>query len=160
MPTGPTVCSATVLLPIALLVGAVDMEPAPGRAELSDVEERPVCTIQGDHDGAHYGLVMNLDGPTSGAVWAVWTSGGAPHLIVLPDCPASASTGMDACEHFEAHPGGHSWQLHDPLLRFARQAIAGAVLPISERGHSGQPELRTMAQHAAEQAAAKLPKSE
>lgn len=117
----PLVCGSQVLLPLALIVGALDMETVAGVAELTDVDSAPTCTMQLDHADGHHGVVLDLDGATTGAVWAVWADYGAPHLVVLPDCPGR---GDQACGSYAAHPGGHSWQLHDPLLAAVRQAVA------------------------------------
>lgn len=123
-PTAPQACGDQVLLPLALLIGAVAMEPRPGEASVYDVNERPSCLLQDRHIGAHHGLVMNLAGPDSGAVWAVWIHGGAPHLTVLPDCEVSTADGMDGCCSFAGHVDRHTWALHDPLAETARAVVA------------------------------------
>lgn len=128
-PTRPSVCGAQTMLPLALLVGALDMETARGRADITDVEEQPACLLQAHPLGAHHGIVMELDGPDTGAVWAVWSDGGSPHLVVLPDCNGATSNRMDACCHYAEHPGGHSYELHDPLLAKANQVLAAVRLP-------------------------------
>lgn len=123
-PTQPPVCGVPTMLPLALFVGALDMETVPGCADITDVEEHPVCLLQTHPLGPHYGIVMELDGPDTGAVWAVWSDKGSPHLVVLPDCNGTTPDRMDACCHYAGHPGGHSYQLHDPLLAQASQALA------------------------------------
>jgi hypothetical protein len=122
----PHVCEDQILLPLDLLVRALAMEPTPGAAEMSDVEEAPTCIMQRDHGGAHYGIVLSLDGPSQGAVWAVWTALTEAQLVILPDC--SGTEGMEACSSFDAHPGGHSWELYDPLMAFVRQVMDGAPI--------------------------------
>jgi len=104
------------------------MKTVPQYAEVTDVEEYPACLLQELHDGAHHGIVMELDGPNSGAVWAVWSDGGAPHLVVLPDCNGTTANHMDGCCHYAGHTGGHSYQLHDPQPEKARQALTVASL--------------------------------
>jgi hypothetical protein len=120
----PLACSAEVLLPLALLVGSLAMETDLDRpAELAEVAEVPICSLQDRHDGAHHGLVLNLRGLEAGAVWAVWSSGGAPHLVALPDCPGA--NGDDGCCLYATHPARHSFELYDPLLALAQQAALG-----------------------------------
>jgi hypothetical protein len=122
----PLACGAEVLLPLALLVGSLAMETDAERpAELSMVVEAPACSLQDEHDGAHHGLVLNLRGPEAGAVWAVWSSGGAPHLVVLPDCCACTPDDQDGCCLYAAHPALHSYELYDPLLELARRSALG-----------------------------------
>lgn len=125
--TAPQACETQAVLPLALLVGAVAMETH-GTAAMSDVIEVPACSLEQRHDGAHYGLVMNLFGPDSGTVWAVWIEGGAPHLTVLPDCDVSTDDGMDGCCNFAGHAGRHTWALYDPLAETAGSAVAMAWL--------------------------------
>jgi hypothetical protein len=119
----PSVCEDQIVLPLGLFLGALRMETVPGAAELSDVEEAPTCKTQVDHPGAHHGLVLDLAGPDTGAVWAVWTEFGE-HLVVLPDCPASSEDGMTACGLYDGHPAGHTWQLYDPLMAAVRRKMA------------------------------------
>jgi hypothetical protein len=128
--TDPDVCGQDTLLPAGLMAAAMALETEPERGYA--VEERPVCYLQAGHGGAHYGVVLSLSGAESGSAWALWLQGGEPQLIVLPDCPAVTDNGMDACTHHAAHPGGHSWQLHDPLLSWAQHALANdpAVDPV------------------------------
>lgn len=123
-PSAPRECGDQVLLPLALLVGAVGMETRPDAASIYDVDETPRCSLESDHEGAHHGLVMNLAGPYSGAVWAVWISGGAPHLTVLPDCEVGTDDGMDGCCSFAGHVGRHTFALYDPLAETSRSVVA------------------------------------
>jgi hypothetical protein len=123
----PLVCGESMLLPLQLLVKALDMEREPGAADLTDVIELSECLLQQQHLGAHHGLVMELDGPDTGAVWVVWTDGGTPFLIVHPDCPGETPDGREGCGAWEDHPGGHTFELHDPRMASAR-AIASALL--------------------------------
>jgi hypothetical protein len=125
----PRVCGEQILLPLPLFLGALQMETVPGAADLSDVEETPVCLLQQHDTGAHHGLVLSLAGPTTGAVWAVWTSLITPHLVVLPDCSATSPDGRRGCCRFDAHSGGHSWELDDPELYAAVQQVLGAAQP-------------------------------
>jgi hypothetical protein len=46
---------------------------------------------------------------------------------VLPDCEGRSLDGMDTCYGYDNHPGGHSFELHDPRLEQAR-ATALAML--------------------------------
>jgi hypothetical protein len=120
----PRICGDQVLLTLALFLGALQMEPTPGAATLDDVTEAPTCTLQQHDAGEHHGVVLDLDGPDSGAVWAVWTDIVSPRLVVLPDCPASRADGMRSCCQYLDHPGGHTWQVHDPLQAAAASAVA------------------------------------
>ncbi|WP_433893004.1 hypothetical protein [Streptomyces sp. CA-111067] len=126
-PGGARVCDGGVRLPAGLVAAALAMETVPGAACLADVEETPACLIQ-EHapDTPHYGLVLDLDGILSGAVWAVWSPGGAPHLVVLPDCPGD---GEQSCSGFAAHPGLHTSALWDLRQAHARAVFAAATHP-------------------------------
>lgn len=130
----PRICGDQTLLPIALLLGALQMETQPGAADLDDVNEIPVCTLQQHHAGAHHGLVLSLAGPDTGAVWAVWTPLVCVRLMVIPDCPESRADGMRGCCQYLDHPGGHTWEVYDPLQAAAEQAVARMpLLPAAMR---------------------------
>lgn len=120
----PRICGDQVLLPIALFLGALQMETQPGAATLDDVTEAPTCTLQQDHTGAHHGLVLSLAGRDTGAVWAVWTPLICVRLMVLPDCPEAREDRMRGCCQYLDHPGGHTWQVHDPIQAAAEAAVA------------------------------------
>lgn len=119
----PLVCGTDVLLPLALLVAAPGLEAA-GTAGLDDVMEHPLCQLQARHVTPHYATVMELDGPTTGAVWVRWADDADVRLVVLPDCPVSHPSGSEGCGMFSGHPGGHTWELRDPLQEAARQVLA------------------------------------
>jgi hypothetical protein len=125
-PSGPHICGVGVRLPSGLLAAALAMETVPGAAGLRDVEETPSCLIQAHAAGAHYGLVLDLDGRLTGAVWAVWSGGDTPHLVVLPDCPGD---GEAACSGFGGHPGRHTPDLYDLMQAHARAVLAGIPRP-------------------------------
>ena len=116
------VCGEDVMLTSGLIARAAAMVADPLR---DDIEEQPVCYLQADHDGAHHGAVLALPGPTTGSVWAVWVQGSGSELLVLPDCEGTTGSGMDACTHHGGHPGGHSFELHDPMSWSARPPVAG-----------------------------------
>lgn len=118
-PAGPRFCLDTILLPLALLAGALDMEPA---ATIDTVIESPVCILQGRHRGDHHGLVASERGDD--AVWAVWGAAHAVHLVVLTDCPGVTTDGMDGCSLFAEHDGRHSFDLYDPWQAAARAMLA------------------------------------
>lgn len=128
-PHGPRICYASTLLPLTLLESAVRLDPT-GVPSLLDVTESPSCGLQ-EHDAvtSHYGFVMDLDGPDSGAVWAVWTGeAGAPMLLVRPDCPSASPDRMDGCGLFTAHQGRHTWELYDRESALARARLAGPCI--------------------------------
>jgi hypothetical protein len=68
---GPRVCDEAILLPVPLVLGAHRFDPT-GTTEVDDVEDRPVCFLGEAHAGPHYGLALELPGPDTGSVWAVW----------------------------------------------------------------------------------------
>jgi hypothetical protein len=115
-PDAPRACLDRTLLPIGLLVGALDMEPD---ATIDSVQEVPECLLEAEHLGAHHGLVASERGDH--AVWAVWGEDGSPHLVKLLDCPGTTT---DACSLFDGHLGRHSADLYDPLLAAAASALA------------------------------------
>ena len=83
-----------------------------GLSTLRDVMFAPGCYLE-QHNGEHHALVLELPGPRSGAVWAVWRTGHRPYFLVLPDCPAiSADRREDACGGYRGHPGAHAWELY------------------------------------------------
>jgi hypothetical protein len=124
----PPICGARTYLPTRLLPFVMRLETHRGRATEMDIERHLRCTLQAHSDGDHWGLVLELYGIETGSVWAPWTTGintAAPEkLVVLPDCSVSGPAG-EACGEYDRHPGGHTWQIHDPLDN-VRTLIGGA----------------------------------
>lgn len=111
----PPVCGARQYLPGRLVPLALRLETSRDRpAETADVARGLRCTMQAHGDEVpHYGLVLDLAGAETGSVWTTWAAGSVPELlVVLPDCPGD---GGRPCNEWAAHPGGHTWQVHDPL---------------------------------------------
>jgi len=117
----PAVCGTGGYLPTALVPAAVALEKHPGWAASTDVERRLRCTLETHHRGAHHGLVLELAGVDTGSVWTTWTADQPPGtLTVLPDCPAlEGGDGREPCCGYAGHPGGHTFQLRDPLDEFS-----------------------------------------
>ncbi len=83
----------------ARLVEAVRALAAPEFAQPDEIQAEPVCTLEDHTVGAHWGFMMDLDGPDSGSVWTPWTpwtpwtaDRGPDAVVVLPDEPARLST--------------------------------------------------------------------
>jgi hypothetical protein len=110
--TVPTACGERVALPAALVDAALRLA-APRAAGPEDVERELRCALERHDLGDHHAFVLELPGPTSGAVWARWTRGRPPvGVVVLPDCPvASPPPPSEPCCEFADHQGAHSWQL-------------------------------------------------
>lgn len=109
-PDPPTICSAMTVLPDPLARTALawtgDHHGDP--ADIRDLR----CTLESHTGGYHYALVHDVAGNT--AVWSRWPQGSIPDtLLVLPDCLATHPD-HGGCSEYEGHPGGHTWQLHDP----------------------------------------------
>jgi len=84
-----------------------------GESTYTDVMHAPGCYLEEHGDTEHHAYVMDLPGPRSGGVWAVWRTGHRPHLLVLPDCPeVSDDHHEDGCGGFRGHLGGHAWEVH------------------------------------------------
>ncbi|WP_329128394.1 hypothetical protein OG727_23055 [Streptomyces caniferus] len=66
------------------------------------------CQLCAHEDGAHYGLLDDLEYGT--ALWFRW-GGADAELVVLPDCPV-AGQGPDGegCCLFADHPEQHTWE--------------------------------------------------
>jgi hypothetical protein len=121
-PTAPTshnppkrpACGSRAYLPTVLVPLAVGLAPA-GSGEPADVQRQLRCVLEEHHEGPHYGFVLDLEGIGTGAVWTRWRTEEEPGAVfVLADCDLGSPDGMDACEEFAGHPGGHTWQLADP----------------------------------------------
>lgn len=109
-PSRSPICSTLVTLPDLLartaLAWAEDRHVVP--ADIRGLR----CTLERHPAGHHYAMVHAVAATT--AVWTRWPHDGTPEtLLVLPDCPATHAEHGGCCE-YEGHPGGHSWQLHDP----------------------------------------------
>ncbi|MEE4546791.1 hypothetical protein V2S66_33105 [Streptomyces sp. V4-01] len=114
------------LLPIALVLGAIEMEPDAGLFGIQDV---PSCMIQDLHVGAHHGLVASEKGDD--AVWAVWSDEGTAHLQRLLDCTTSSADDTEGCGLYDQHEGRHTFELYDPQ-RAAAEAIV-AMMPLTQK---------------------------
>lgn len=114
MTHAPTLCGERTALPASLVAAARKFAP-PGATSPDDVQRELRCTLEQHPLGDHHAFVMELPGATSGAVWTRWTRGHRPTAVfVLPDCThASPPPSAEPCCEFTAHPGAHSWQLHD-----------------------------------------------
>lgn len=126
MTARPRTCDAETLLPLSLYAAVIQMTGV----DWEYIEETAMCFTEAGHDGPHHGLVVELDGPTTGAVWALWESTGALLIEVLPDCPESSAEG-DGCAYYLDHEGGHSWDVYDPRQALARGQLARVL---AERG--------------------------
>ncbi|MBM9508077.1 hypothetical protein [Actinacidiphila acididurans] len=109
-PSRAPICSTLTVLPDPLartaLAWAGDPHGVP--ADIRDLR----CTLQHHTTGHHYAMVNAV--ADNSAVWTRWPHDGTPDsLLVLPDCPATHPEHGHCCE-YEGHPGGHTWQLHDP----------------------------------------------
>lgn len=81
--------------------------PAPEPESDDDLLKPLECLLAGHHGEQHYGLVCELDGRDTGAVWARWTDSKPPSaLVTLADCPRLDPRG-DACVLFAGHEGDH-----------------------------------------------------
>jgi len=117
------VCGARTYLPTDLVPAALALETSTDRPAVeADVERNLRCTRQDhDHEDEHTSLVLELDGVDTGSVWARWFYARLPErLVVLPDCPGANG---QACSEFEGHPGGHSFEIHDPLDEIGRALL-------------------------------------
>ncbi|MFJ1582073.1 hypothetical protein ACIOC1_01965 [Streptomyces sp. NPDC088197] len=111
VPSRPPLCSAMTVLPDPLartaLAWAGDRHGIP--ADIRDLR----CTLEHHTGGHHYALVHDVAEST--AAWSRWLHDSTPDtLLVLPDCPASHPA-HGGCGEYEGHPGGHTWQIDDPL---------------------------------------------
>ena len=119
----PPVCSARAYLPEELADHALAYETAPGEGGLELVQRQLRCTLEDHGDqGLHYAIVMELDGPDTGAVWARWMADRliSPRsfqgeLVALKDCDEQGGA-RQACREHAGHQGGHSWQVEDPWV--------------------------------------------
>jgi hypothetical protein len=75
--TVPTACGERVALPAALVDAALRLA-APRAAGPEDVERELRCALERHDLGDHHAFVLELPGPTPGAVWARWTRGHPP----------------------------------------------------------------------------------
>lgn len=113
----PSVCNARAYLPSGLVPVALALETRSTPAD-TEVERGLRCSLQGQHDNDHHGLVLELDGIDTGSVWTRWTTDQLPYVVVvLPDCPGA---GGQACSEFAGHPGGHTPEMHDPYSDMSR----------------------------------------
>ncbi|MFI1014293.1 hypothetical protein [Streptomyces sp. NPDC020965] len=114
---GPLVCGATAVLPLQLLLVALEIIPG-GQAHPLDVATRLRCCLERHADGPHYDFVRELDDTDLGEVWTQWETGRPPESVAtLPDCDAHNGRpgGLnDACTLFFGHPGAHSFSCADP----------------------------------------------
>jgi hypothetical protein len=111
-----TVCGAGNYLPTYLVSEAMALETSTRRpAEPQDVQRYLRCTLERHEPGTdHHSLVLELDGPDSGAVWTTWPWDGLPErwqLFVRPDCPGIQGL---PCNEYEGHEGGHTPEVQDP----------------------------------------------
>lgn len=106
------VCGQTARLPEPLVQEALRIATPYGSPDVADVERDSRCHLQDRHDGDHFALVLDLDGPTTGAVWTHWADGApATSLDIRPDCPFSDPETQERCCEFALHPGAHTHQL-------------------------------------------------
>ncbi|CAG7597599.1 conserved hypothetical protein [Actinacidiphila bryophytorum] len=75
------------------------------------VEEDLACVLAPHTDGEHYALLYDhFPAPIMGALWTRWQDDELPDSFwIRPDCPTT-SPHSDACAHFLAHPGAHTWE--------------------------------------------------
>ncbi|MFJ3858134.1 hypothetical protein ACIPRL_18055 [Streptomyces sp. NPDC090085] len=124
---GRYVCGATAQLPEALALAALEIEGfALGSPE--SVKTYLRCTLE-HADGPHRDIVRDLSGDS--AVWTEWTQDNPPEIVrVRLDCPftdrSPGGTG-DGCSQYKGHPGGHTWEISDPLYASV-QARAPEIL--------------------------------
>lgn len=118
-------CGARSYLPADLVSAAIAMEKRRGWAVESDVQRALRCTLQEHPAGQdHQAFVMELDGVSTGSVWARWADGGTPAGVeTLPDC-RGGEDGMP-CREAAEHQGGHSSQTHDPLVEIVDRLMSG-----------------------------------
>ncbi|MCM2390082.1 hypothetical protein [Streptomyces albipurpureus] len=110
------VCGVRAVLPLGLV--ALVLESTPTAGDPLDVETSLSCPLEEHATGWHYDLVWELDDPGNGEMWALWSDGGEPELVVIqPDCPVrNGRSGVEgeACTLFAWHSGGHSFEFIDP----------------------------------------------
>jgi hypothetical protein len=107
------VCNYEALVPEKFTDLVLSQAPE-GEYSASDVEQTVRCTLEEHAVPVHYGLVLELNEPKAGAVWAVWDStDGHFSLQVSADCLAQPVNGSEICTEFFQHPGGHTWELTD-----------------------------------------------
>lgn len=112
------VCGEEARMPGHMLAQALTLR-GPG-ATWTDMMVDLRCVME-QHPGPHQDIVIDGDGS---AVWASWSSGEQPSLLVLlQDCPDPRG-----CCLWDQHPGGHTADLHDPQMAEARTA-ADRLLP-------------------------------
>jgi hypothetical protein len=104
-------CGERRYLPADLVQQALRFESPKKQRGADSVERALRCTLQDHGPDLHHALVLELDRAESGAVWARWSGEGRLELVRLPDCPGEDES---ACNEYVDHPGGHSFQVHDP----------------------------------------------
>ena len=105
-------CGERAVLPLPFVAAAIALA-APRLVSVDEVHIDLLCTLEEHTVGAHWGLVTDLDGPGTGAVWTPWTDCEPTGIVVLPDCPAIRPEVRESCAEFAAHPGAHSWEIQD-----------------------------------------------
>lgn len=108
-------CGTTAYLPDGFVTSVLAAAPA-GSYSVEDVERHLRCNLE-EHTGPfHHGLAMELHGREARSVWALWDHRDMSFaLLTLSDCPAATADGMQSCTEFDGHPGGHAWELTDPI---------------------------------------------
>lgn len=115
----PSICGESAVVPVDVVLTALRYA---GRQDIVPADVQDVrCTLQAHATDDHYAFVVEVTA-TTGA-WTRWAEGGSPEVVlVLSDCPVTDPDGDGTCSEYELHPGGHTWQVNDPLntVRLAR----------------------------------------
>ncbi|MEU2821983.1 hypothetical protein ABZ763_06775 [Streptomyces bacillaris] len=68
------------------------------------------CQLSAHDEGEHFGLLTD-SGAYGTALWLRWHGPDEARLVVLPDCPVTASgPDGDGCRLFAGHTAQHTWQ--------------------------------------------------
>ncbi|WP_031516183.1 hypothetical protein [Streptomyces sp. NRRL F-5123] len=101
-------CEAVTLLPPGLRSALLEAHPDVDRQRVAD---ELVCALEAHPRGEHFAVLYDdFAAPALGALWTRWAEGEPPATYWLrPDCTRS-SPHREACGHFAAHTGLHTWE--------------------------------------------------
>lgn len=104
------------------------------------IVEDLVCVLGSHGEGEHYAVLYDhFAAPIMGALWTRWRDNELPDSCwIRPDCP-SRSPSADACGHFLAHPGAHSWETEERWKDIDGQAVGGGLFNRPPHKQSGNP---------------------
>ncbi|WP_433546822.1 hypothetical protein ACQPZG_18370 [Streptomyces sp. CA-294286] len=127
------ICGTEPMLSDVLVTAALEIS---GTADRKHAHPKMRCDLERRHQGEHLGIVCEIGGPDTGAVWTRWTDTHPPYVVlVLRDCPATRDDQDAPCGLFADHPGAHSWALSDPeceavdeLFKLFRPQLAARLL--------------------------------